>query len=85
MIFPGTEVRLTGWLFPGSSFLPFFKMDAMFPFFQSPGTSSDCYDFSNIVKSGLASTSANSLRTLGCISSGPIGLGMFCFLKWSRT
>ncbi|KAK4807049.1 hypothetical protein QYF61_018390 [Mycteria americana] len=41
---------------------------------QSPRTSPDCHDFSNIMESGLAATSANSLRTLGCISSGPIDL-----------
>ena len=29
MIFPGTEVRLTGWWFPGSSFLLFLKMGAI--------------------------------------------------------
>ena len=43
--FPGTEVRRTGQWFPGSSFLPFLKMDAVFPFFQSPGTSPGCHDF----------------------------------------
>ncbi|KAK4810922.1 hypothetical protein QYF61_013330 [Mycteria americana] len=41
---------------------------------QSPGTSPNCHDFSNIMESGLATTSANSLRTLGCMSSGPIDL-----------
>ncbi|KAK4832883.1 hypothetical protein QYF61_026433 [Mycteria americana] len=41
---------------------------------HSPGTSPDCNDFSNIMESGLATTSASSLRTLGCISSGPIDL-----------
>ncbi|KAK4831745.1 hypothetical protein QYF61_018943 [Mycteria americana] len=34
---------------------------------NSPGPSPDCRDFSNIMESGLATTSANSLRTLGCI------------------
>jgi len=29
-------------------------------------------------------TSANSLRTLGCISPGPIDLCTFRFLRWSR-
>jgi len=64
MIFPGTEVRLAGWWFPRSSFLPFLKMGAMFPFFQALGTSPDCHDLSNIKESGLATTSASSLRTL---------------------
>ena len=36
MIFPGTEVRLTGLWFPWSFFLPFLKMGVVFPFFQSP-------------------------------------------------
>jgi len=61
MIFPGTEVRLTGQWFPGSSFLPFLKM----------GTT-DCHDSSSVMESSLATPSANSLRILGCISSGPI-------------
>jgi len=49
-------------------------MDEMFPFFQSPGTSPDCHDYSNIMESSLAMTPVNSLRTLGCSSSGPIDL-----------
>ncbi len=32
----------------GFFFLPFLKMGVIFPFFQSPGTSHDCHDFSNI-------------------------------------
>ena len=44
MIFPGTDVRLVGLWFPGSSFLPFLKMGVMFLFFQSPGTSPDSHD-----------------------------------------
>lgn len=51
----------------------------MFPFFQSPGASSDCHDFSN-VESGSATASASSLRTLGCIFSGPIYSCIFRFL-----
>jgi len=39
MIFPSTEVRLTGQQFPASSFLSFLKRGAMQPFFQLPGTS----------------------------------------------
>lgn len=50
MIFPGT-VRLTGWLFPWSSFVPL-KMSAIFLFFQSPETSRDHHDFSSIFESG---------------------------------
>jgi len=37
MVFPGKEVRLTGQLWPVSSFLPFVKMGTVFPFFQSLG------------------------------------------------
>ena len=32
MIFPSTEMRLPGWYFTGSSFLPFLKMSVMLPF-----------------------------------------------------
>jgi len=55
------------------------------PFLQSPGTSPDWCDFSNVVESGLATTSANSLRTLGYISMGPMHFWMFRFLKWLQT
>ena len=57
----------------------------MFPFFQSLGTSPDCHDFSNIMESGLATTSASSLRTLGCIASGPMDFCTFRFCRRSRT
>jgi len=67
MIFPGTDVRLTS-LGP---FLPFLKMERIFPFFQSPRTSPDSHDFSNMVERGLATTSAHSFRSLGCILSSP--------------
>ncbi|KAK4816215.1 hypothetical protein QYF61_013453, partial [Mycteria americana] len=41
------------------------------PFFtgESLGTSPDCHDFSNMVDSGLATTTTNSLRIPGCIFS----------------
>ncbi|KAK4825808.1 hypothetical protein QYF61_002413 [Mycteria americana] len=52
---------------------------------HSPGTSPDCHDFSNIMESGLATTSANSFRTLGCISSGPIDLCMFRLLRTANS
>ena len=57
----------------------------MFPFFQSPGTSSDCHDFSSIMESDLTTTSVNYLRTLRYILQGPIDLCMFRFLRWSWT
>jgi len=81
--FPGTEVRLTGWYFPASSLLPFLKKGGMFPYFQSPGTSPDCLDLSNMMERVLAMTSASTLRTLGCISSGPVDLCMFRFHRWT--
>lgn len=37
MIFPSTKLRLTGQLFPESSFLLFLKMGVTLPFFQSQG------------------------------------------------
>ena len=68
MISPGTDVRLAS-LGP---FLPFLKMELIFPFFQSPRTSSDSHDFSNMVESSLAmGTSTRSFRNLGCILSSP--------------
>jgi len=57
----------------------------MFPFFQSLGTSPDYHDFSNIMESGLATTSASSLMTLGCItrSHGLLYILGSCFLLTS--
>lgn len=55
----------------------------MFPFPQSPEASADCHDFSNVLRSNLAATSDNSLRTLRYILSGPIDLCAFRFLRWS--
>jgi len=54
-------------------------------FFPSPGTLPDHRDFSSIIKSGLATTLASSLRTLGCTPLGSIDLWMFRFLRWSWT
>jgi len=71
---PGTEVRLTGLQVPEPSFLPFLKMGVMFPLFQSVGTAPGCHNFSNMMDSGLATSSASFLRTHGCISSGPMDL-----------
>lgn len=60
MMFPDTELRLICW-FPGTSFLPILKTRAMFPFFESPGITPDCHDFSNMKENVLAITPANSL------------------------
>lgn len=46
-------------------------MGAIFPFLQLPGCLSDCHEFLSILKSGMATTSAYSFGTLGCISSDP--------------
>ena len=85
MILLGTEGRLTALYFPGSSFLPFLKMGVMFPLFQSVGTSLDCNDFSNMMDSGLATSSASWLGTRGCTSSGRMDLCTCRFLRWSQT
>ena len=60
-------------------------MGTIFPFFQSLGTLPGCRDLSNAMESGLATPSASSLRTVGCISSGPTDLCMFRFLTWPQT
>ncbi|KAK4807089.1 hypothetical protein QYF61_018430 [Mycteria americana] len=52
---------------------------------QSLGTSPDYHEFSNMMESGLATTSSSSLRTLGRISLGPMDFCMFRFLMCSRT
>lgn len=75
MIYPGTEVRLTGQQFPVSSFLPFLKMGAMFPFFQSLGTSPDCSDIMEIYQT-IPSRLQDNLF-------GPVDLFLFSFLRQS--
>jgi len=72
IIFPSTEVRLTGQQFSGSSFLSFLKMGATIPFFQNPGISPACHDFSNIIKSGLGLLGTGFIpgnRTPVCVES----------------
>ena len=44
MIFPCTEVRLTGQKFLGLSFLPFLKVNVTLPFFQPQEASPDGHD-----------------------------------------
>ena len=85
MIFPDTETRLTSLWVLGSSFLPFLKLGVMFPFSQSLESSLDSHDFLNIMESVLVSTSANSFRTMGCMSSSPIDLYTFSLMRWSQT
>lgn len=55
-----------------------------FPLFQSSGMWSDWHHFSNTMENGLATTSANSLRTLVLILCGLMGLCMLRFLRWSQ-
>lgn len=38
-----------------------------------------------MMERGLATTSASSLGTLGCISLGPVDLCMFSVVRWSQT
>ncbi|XP_053932032.1 ras-related protein Rab-33A isoform X2 [Cuculus canorus] len=52
---------------------------------KSVGTSPDCHDFSKMMDSGLATSSTSSLRTCGCISSGPVALCPARFLRCSCT
>jgi len=85
MLFPGTEARLTVSSSLSHPFCPSWKWVLSHCFFQSPWTSSDCHDFSNVIKNGLETKSANSLRILGCISLEPIHLWMFRFIRWSWT
>jgi len=59
IILPGTEVRLTGLQFPGSSFFPFLKMGVMFPLLQAVGTSPDYQDLSNMMEIVLTTSSAS--------------------------
>lgn len=82
MNFLSIEVRLTCFQGPPLSLL---KSGHNIPFFQSMETWLDYHNFSNIMNSGLATILANSLRTLGCISLGPIDLCLFRFLRWFQT
>lgn len=51
----------------------------MFPLFQSVGASLDCHGYSDMMSSGMATSSAISLWTLRCILSGPMDLFSFKF------
>lgn len=51
-------------------------------FLWSPETTSDSTDFSNMMESVLASTSACFLRTQRCLLSGLIDLYKFSFIRW---
>lgn len=59
-------------------------MGVLFPNYQSPGVLPDSCDFSNKMESSLTTTSASSLRMLGCVSSGPIVLHTFILVSSLR-
>jgi len=82
MIFPCTEGRLDRMVVPRIIHFVLLKNGSKVSFCSVTRDFTYCHDFSNI-ESGLVTTSANSLRTLGCISLGPIDLWMFRFLMWS--
>ena len=68
---------------PQVSFSPFLKMGVIFPFFLSLETSCGSHDFSNMMESILATTSASSFRTLGFLSHRPVDLYSFRLMKQS--
>lgn len=69
----------------GSSLPSFLEMGVIFPFLPSLRPSPACRDFSNVMDSGLATTSASYFRIHEFISSGPMDLCTFRFLNWSQT
>lgn len=46
--FPETKVKLTGLKWPGSSLLPFLKMELTVTFLESPGSSPDLHNLSKV-------------------------------------
>lgn len=81
VIILSTEMRLIVLL----SFLQFLKMRAMFSLSQSLATSPDYYNFLNIMDCDLTTSSTSSIRTHGCILSGPMDLCTSRFLRWSQS
>ncbi|GAB0190261.1 mitochondrial enolase superfamily member 1 [Grus japonensis] len=85
-LFSLEERRLRGHLMIAFQYLKrAYRKDGEGLFTMSVGTLPYCQDFSNMMESGLATSSASSLKTRGCISSGPLDLCTFRFLRWSRT
>ena len=72
-----TDWPVVPWVF----FFSLFKNGGYISPFQSAGTSPDCHDFSNTMDSGLATSSASSLRICRCIPLGPMDLCAFWFLQ----
>lgn len=76
-------IKLLGLQFPKLSLFPFLKTGVTFAFLQSLGISPS--EWSKITRSGLTMTSASSLNTCGCISSGSMDLLMSSLLLCSPT
>ena len=63
---------------------PFLKNGSDVSLFSVTGNLvSDSHDLWNMMESGLTTTTASSLRTLGYMSSSPIDLYMFSLMIWS--
>lgn len=60
-------------------------MGVTFPLQPVMGTSLDYHDLPNMMDNGIVTSSALSLRTHRHISSGPMDLWNFQFLRWSQT
>lgn len=75
MIFPGSKMRLTGWLFSGFFFWPLLKRHASFVFMQLSGLSPDFHHLSKMTESG-------TVRILA-ISWPPMDVA--CHVLWSST
>jgi len=61
-----TDRPVVSWVF----FFPLLKKGVKFPLLLSVGISVDCPSFSGMMNCRLKTSSAGSLRLLGCISSG---------------
>lgn len=68
--FPGVKMRLVGWYFPGSSFLPLLKVRVTFAFYQSSGTPQSLQPFKNDREQPHCCVRHLSQHS-GCILSGP--------------
>lgn len=79
--FAGTEVRLTGLSFPGTSFVPFLKAGGPLAFFQSSEAFPELLGLSKGVESTLVVTPTSSLRCMvsgaGITHVSPIGFNIF--------
>jgi len=62
IVLAGTEMKLPSWTLPGSSFMPFFKLDL--PFFALIGNLPYHHDLPKLIDSRLTMILAMSLRNL---------------------